>query len=72
MASEKALSLTADRQVILLSAAAEVELYLGKLIFRGVGGAARVATSVIEVEAPFTAPAVGACHGLPARDGHHR
>ena len=66
MASEKALSLTADRQVILLSAAAEVELYLGKLIFRGVGGAARVATSVIEVEAPFTAPAVGA---LPRSTG---
>ena len=60
MAGEKALSLTDDRQIILLSAAAEIERYIGKMIFRGVGGASRVATSVVEVEAPFTVPAVGA------------
>ena len=66
MAGEKALSLTDDRQTILLSAAAEVERYIGKMIFRGAGGAPRVATSVVEVEAPFTAPAVGA---LPRSTG---
>ena len=66
MAGEKALSLTDDRHIILLSAAAEIELYVGKMIFRGAGGAARVATSVVEVEAPFTAPAVGA---LPRSTG---
>ena len=46
--------------------AAEVERYIGKMIFRGAGGAPRVATSVVEVEAPFTAPAVGA---LPRSTG---
>ena len=35
-------------------------------MFRGVGGAPRVATSVVEVEAPFTVPAVGA---LPRSTG---
>ena len=66
MAGEKALSLTDDRHIILLSAAAEIELYVGKMIFRGVAGAPRVATSVVEVESPFTAPAVGA---LPRSTG---
>ena len=60
MAGEKALSLTDDRQIILHSAAAEIERYIGKMIFRGVGGASRVATSVVDVEAPFNVPAVGA------------
>ena len=60
MAGEQALSLTDDRHIILLSAAGEVERYVGKMIFRGVGGASRVATSVVEVEAPFNVPAVGA------------
>ena len=60
MAGEKALSLTDDRETILLSAASEVEQYIGKAIFRGAGGAPRVATSILEVEAPFDAPAVGA------------
>ena len=36
------------------------------MIFRGVGGAPRVATSVVEVEAPYTVPAVGA---LPRSTG---
>ena len=58
--------LTSDRERILLTAALEVELYIGKMIFRGVGGAPRVATSVVEVEAPFTVPAVGA---LPRSTG---
>ena len=43
-----------------------MELYIGKMMFRGVGGAPRVATSVVEVEAPFTVPAVGA---LPKSTG---
>ena len=60
MAGEQALSLTDDRHIILLSAAGEVERYVGKMTFRGVGGASRVATSVVEVEAPFNVPAVGA------------
>ena len=66
MAGESAVALTSDRENILLTAALEVELYIGKMIFRGVGGAPRVATSVIEIEAPFTAPAVGA---LPKSTG---
>ena len=66
MAGEKAVALTDDRQIILLSAAAEIERYIGKMVFRGVGGAPRVATSVVEVEAPFTAPVVG---GLPKSTG---
>ena len=66
LARESALTLTADRQTILLSAAAEVERYIGQMIFRGVGGAPRVATSVVEVVAPFELPAVGA---LPRTQG---
>ena len=66
MAGESAVQLTDDRERILLTAALEVELYIGKMIFRGVGGAPRVATSVVEVEAPFTVPAVGA---LPKSTG---
>ena len=66
MAGESAVSLTDDRERILLTAALEVELYIGKMMFRGVGGAPRVATSVVEVEAPFTVPAVGA---LPKSTG---
>ena len=66
MAGESSVALTSDREGILLSAALEVELYIGKMIFRGVGGAPRVATSVVEVEAPFTVPAVGA---LPKSTG---
>ena len=66
MAGESAVQLTDDRERILLTAALEVELYIGKMMFRGVGGAPRVATSVVEVEAPFTVPAVGA---LPKSTG---
>ena len=66
MAGESSVGLTDDRERILLTAASEIERYIGKMIFRGVGGAPRVATSVVEVEAPFTAPAVGA---LPRSTG---
>ena len=60
MAGESAVALTSDRENILLAAASEVELYCSRLWFPGPGGAPRVATSVVEVEAPFTVPAVGA------------
>ena len=60
MAGESAVNLTGDRARILDTAALEVEFYVGRMMFRGVGGAPRVATSVVEVEAPFTVPAVGA------------
>ena len=60
MAGESAVQLTSDRENILLSAALEVEFYVGKMMFAGVGGAPRVATSVVELAAPFNAPVVGA------------
>ena len=60
MAGESAVSLTDDRARILDTAALEVEFYVGRMMFRGAGGAPRVASSVVEVEAPFTVPAVGA------------
>ena len=60
MAGESAVALTDDRARILDSAALEIEFYIGKMMFAGVGGAPRVATSVVEVEAPFNAPVVGA------------
>ena len=66
MAGESSVDLTSDREKILNSAALETEFYIGKIIFAGVGGAPRVATSVVEVEAPFNAPAVGA---LPKSTG---
>ena len=66
MAGEASVQLTSDRENILLSAAAEIELYCSKMWFRGPAGAARVATSVIEVESPFDAPIVGA---LPKSTG---
>ena len=60
--------LTSDRERILLSAAEEIERYIGKMLFRGVGGAPRVATSVVEAEAPFNVPAVGAMPTVDRRD----
>ena len=60
MVGESAVSLTSDREKIFNSAALEIELYIGKMIFRGVGGAPRVATSVLQVESPFNVPIVGA------------
>ena len=57
--------MTSDRSRILDTAALEIELYVGKLWFRGVGGAPRVATSVLET-VPGDVPAVGA---MPASVG---
>ena len=53
MVGESAVSLTSDRAHILDTAALTVELYCARMYFRGVGGAPRVATSVVDVEAPF-------------------
>ena len=58
MASEKALDLTSDRANILLSSAFEIELYLGKMIFLGDGGSARVCTSVLETESNTDVPTI--------------
>ena len=66
MAGESSVQLTSDRERILLTAALEVELYVGKAYFRGPGGSARACSTVLEVAAPFTAPAVGA---LPRSTG---
>ena len=60
MAGEEAVSLTADRAKIMLSSAAEVEFYSGRMWFRGPGGAPRVTTSVVEVDGPGDVPIVGA------------
>ena len=60
MAGEKAVQLTSDRAEILDSAALEVELYCSRLWFRGVGGAARLCTSVLEVDEAGDVPIVGA------------
>ena len=72
MAAESSVGLTDDRERILLTAASEIERYIGKMIFGGVGGAPRVATSVVEVESPFTVPAVGALPKVDRRDRHRR
>ena len=66
MVGESAVSLTSDRAHILDTAAGIVELYCARMYFRGVGGAPRVATSIVEVEAPFEVPIVGA---LPKSTG---
>ena len=66
MAGESSVQLPSDRERILLTAALEVELYVGKAYFRGPGGSARACSTVLEVAAPFTAPAVGA---LPRSTG---
>ena len=66
MAGESSVALTSDRARILDSAAEETEFYSGKMWFRGPGGAPRVTSTVVEVEAPFTVPAVGA---LPKSTG---
>ena len=60
MAGESAVDLTSDRSEILASAATEVEFYCSRLFFRGVGGAARVCTSVLEVDEAGDVPIVGA------------
>ena len=60
MAGESSVGLTSDRARILDTAASEVELYCSRMWFRGPGGAPRGTTSVVEIESPFTVPAVGA------------
>ena len=60
MVGESAVDLTSDRSEILDTAAAEVEYYAGRLFFRGVGGAARVVTSVLELDEAGDVPIVGA------------
>ena len=60
MAGERAVQLTTDRENILLAAAVEMEGYLDKMYFRGPGGSARIATSVIEVTGPCDVPAIAA------------
>ena len=59
MAGESAVALTSDREKILNSAALEVELYSGKLWFRGVGSTPRSCESVIETDGG-NVPSVGA------------
>ena len=58
MATEKALALNSTRENILLSSAQEVELYIGRIIFLGQGGSARVCTSVLEADATNDIPAI--------------
>ena len=58
MAGESSVALTSDRERILLSAALEVEMYLGKLYFRGAAGSARACTSIVEVDGPGSVPAI--------------
>ena len=58
MASEKALTLTSDRENILLSSAHEIELYIGRMVFLGLGGSARVCTSVLETESNTDVPTI--------------
>ena len=65
IAGESSVSLTADRENILIAAAGQVERYSGRAWFRGPGGAARVATSVIETDGGDV-PAVAA---LPSSVG---
>ena len=64
IAGEKSVSMTTDRENILLAAAGQIERYSGRAWFRGPAGAARVATS-IETDAGDV-PAVAA---LPSSVG---
>ena len=58
MAGEKAVALTEDRTNILIACAAEIEEYIGRLFYRGLAGAVRVCTTVIDLDAPGDAPVV--------------
>ena len=57
MVGESSVQLTSDRERILLSAALEIELYIGKAFFRGHAGSARACTSIVEVDGPGDVPA---------------
>ena len=58
MAGESSVSLTSDRERILLSAALEVELYVGRMYFTGAAGSARACTSIVEVDGRGDVPAI--------------
>ena len=58
MAGESSVSLTDDRERILLSAAAEVEYYCSKMYFAGAAGSARACTSIVSVDGPGSVPAI--------------
>ena len=58
MVGESSVALTSDRERILLSAALEVELFCGKMYFRGAAGSARACTSIVEVDGPGSVPAI--------------
>ena len=58
MAGESSVALTDDRERILLSAALEIEMYVGKMYFRGAAGSARSCTSIVEVDGPGSVPAI--------------
>ena len=58
MAGESAVSLTSDRERILLSAAAEVEYYCSKMYFAGAAGSARACTSIVSVSIPTDVPPI--------------
>lgn len=58
MAGESEAAETSDRANILLSAALEVEQFVGRCLWQGAGGAARTASSELEVlQAPAEIPA---------------
>ena len=58
MAGESEVDLTSDRERILLSAALETEMYVGKMYFRGAAGSARACTSIVSVDGPGSVPAI--------------
>ena len=66
LAGEKSVSMTTDRENILIAAAGQIERYSGRAWFRGPAGAARVATSIVETDGPGDVPAVAA---LPSSVG---
>ena len=58
MVGESAVSLTDDRERILLAAALEVELYCARMYFTGAAGSARACTSIVEVDGTGDVPAI--------------
>ena len=62
MAGESAVSLTGDRERILLTAALEVELYCARMYFTGAAGSARACTSIVEVDGTGDVPAIPQFH----------
>ena len=58
MAGESSVSLTDDRERILLAAALEVEMFVGKMYFAGAAGSARSCTSIVSVSIPTDVPPI--------------